>query len=64
MLGDIGIIGGVYTFVRLLLLAFEQVDGETRPPFQIVVLGIAMLVIAFLTVDILLISADSSNSLP
>lgn len=57
MLSEIGLIGGLYTFVRLLLLVTAG-GADARPHWECVVLIAAMVVIALLTIDIFLIGTD------
>lgn len=58
MLSEIGLIGGLYTFVRLLLLVTAGGGADARPHWECVVLIAAMVVIALLTIDIFLIGTD------
>ena len=63
MLADIGLIGGVYTFVRLLLLFETTPAGERVPAWKVIVIGVALLAIGILTLDILLQSTVTLNDL-
>lgn len=60
MIADIGVIGGIYTFVRLLLMVAPSGDTEVPPlpAWERGVLVVAMVVIALLTVDIFMIGSD------
>lgn len=57
MLADIGLIGAIYTFIRLL----QSLTERSRPGYHPIIAAITilgLLAIALLGADILLISAD------
>lgn len=58
MLADIGLIGAIYTFIRLLQ-SITALRGSPRPhPIIAAITILGLLAIALLGADILLISAD------
>ena len=63
MLADIGLIGGIYTFVRLLLMFETTPAGERVPTWKVIVIAIAMAAIAILSLDILAQGTVTVNDL-